>query len=175
MNYFVLDSSHIVQGYVTLSDELKDLSLHCSSSEFQYLTKDTREVLLKDKTGTVWPDFINEKGIPLVSKKMKDFLLKNGLDYLFYKKILLKTDRNSDGHEYWLALPARISCLNLEDTVIDDLFGTVEHFVINDKKVGRYEMFKLDGVTNLEIIITESLANKINEQDFVGVHILNLK
>lgn len=175
MDYFVLDSSHIVEEYITVSDELKDISLNCCASEFQYLTKDSREIILKEKTGTIWPDFIYENGIPLVSKRMKDFLVYNGIDYLFYKKIILKKDYSSEEHEYWLALPAKINCLNLENSIIDDLLGTVEHFVIDNKRVGRYEIFKLAGVTNLEIIITESLADKIKKEKFIGVYILKLK
>lgn len=172
MNFFVLDSSHIVEGYITVSDELKDISLYCNASEFQHLTKDDRTVVLKDSKGSIWPDFINERGIPLISTRFKKFLADIGIDYLFYKKIILK---QKNEQEYWLALPPRIDCLNLNDTVIDDLFGTIEHFVINEDKIGRFEIFKLAGVTNLEIVVTESLATKIKEQNFIGVHIVNLK
>ncbi len=173
MKFYVLDSSHIAEEYVSVSDELKDISLICSASEFQHLTKEPRTVELKDASGKIWPDFINENGIPLISDKMKLFLVQNGVDYLFYKKIIFR--RSKEEYVYWLALPERISCLNLDESVIDDLFGTVEHFAINEDKIGRYEIFKLKGVTNLEIIVTESLAEKIKSQKFTGVYLLNLR
>ena len=74
-------------------------------------------------------NFIYENGIPLISQKFKSFLDENKVDNLFYKKLILKTDREEK--EYYLALPPKIDCLNLENTVVDDLFGTVEHFEIN--------------------------------------------
>ena len=66
---------------------------------------------------------------------------------------------------YWLGLPPRINCLNREESEIDEILNVADEIVINDDKTGRYEMFKLAGVGNLEIVLSERIAMAIKESN----------
>ena len=129
---------------------------------------------LDEESGNLCQDFIYDRGIPLVSEKVKDFFDEYGIDYLFYKKIILKKTTVGIEEPYWLALPPRIDCLNFEESEIDTFLNSADEIVINENKIGRYEIFKLGKVTNLEIVVTENLAKKLKEKKFVGMHIYSL-
>ena len=75
---------------------------------------------------------------------------------------------------YWLALPQRINCLNRDESDIDEELNFADEIVINEDKVGRYEVFKLAGVTNLDIIITKKIAEALKKKKFIGLHINKL-
>ena len=70
-----------------------------------------------------------------------------------------------------LALPERINCLNREESEIDELLNIADEIVINENKVGRYEVFKLAGVGNLDIIISEKVKAVLQEERLIGLHI----
>ena len=169
--YFGLGSSSNVEEYLKLGSSLDAIRLPCAMSEFQYLDRKPLRAEVAEYSGTVCQDFIYERGIPLVSDRLKDFLEQCGIDYLFFKKIVLT--RTSVGMEepYWLALPPRINCLNFEQSEVDSILNAADKIVINGDRVGRYDMFKLAGVTNLEIIATERLALALRAKDFIGLHI----
>lgn len=170
-DFFVLDASDNILEYLNLGDALNEIRKPCAMSEFQYLNNDVITVELDENSGHVCQDFIYNHGIPLISEKVKDFFDEWGIDYLFYKKIILtKTDVGLE-ELYWLALPPRIHCLDMEQSEIDEFLNAADKIIINPERTGRFDIFKLAGVTNLEIIISSQLAEKIKEQDFVGIHV----
>lgn len=183
MDYYIIDASSNVEEYLKLGKDIVDkIGKACVMSEFQYLDRSVLSSELDEKSGRVCQDFIYDHGIPLVSEKLKDFFDTLGIDYLFYKKIILTKSSAGIAEPYWLALPQRINCLNFEKSAIDPYMNSVEKdgIVINDSKVGRFDIFKLGGatklgqLTNLEIIVTENLANKLKEKKFKGLHIYRI-
>lgn len=157
------------ENYIRITNELDDIKDFCRDSEFQFFTREERTVELEGTTGNEWPDFMYEKEIPLVSKRFKEFLLEeNDIDYLFYKKMILKKSTGEE-KEYWLALPPRISSFNPYKSEIDKKANRVIHFIMNSQNYCRYEIFKCANVVNEEIAVIDSLAEKIKAQDFKGV------
>jgi len=173
MKFFMLDSAHIVSEYVNIDNELDEMKYDCYASKFQGISKEPITVELKDESGDIWPDFMYESGIPLVSEKFKKFL-EEDIYYLFYKEITLKRVKKGDEKKYFLALPPRIKCLN-EKSIFDEDFGGVEHFEIDEKRIGYYNIFKCENGHNDEIILTESFAEKLKAQNFEGVYTFPLK
>lgn len=172
--YYAIGSSSNVEEYLSIGLGLADLQKPCAMSEFQHLDKDTIYIEADRESGNLCPDFIYEQGVPIISESVKSFFDSYGIDYLFYKKIILKKSDIGMEEPYWLALPPRINCLNFEKSEIDDFLNAADEIVIDSRKIGRYDIFKLSGVTNLEIIITEKLALALKKMKFVGMHIYPL-
>ena len=173
-NFFVMDAAKNIKEYLDIGDSLKIIDQFCQRSEFQFLNKKMITIEVTEDSGRVCQDFIYSHGIPLISERLKEFFDEYGIDYLFYKKVLLRKSSVGMEEVYWLALPERIKCLNVEESEIDEFLNIAEKIVINPDRVGRYEIFKLAEVGNLQIIISEKLANKIKNENFIGIHIYNL-
>lgn len=172
--FYTLEASTNVEEYVSVIEGMKKYEIHCQLSEFQFFYKDPIRVEVDKDSGKVFQDFIYDKGVPLVSDNLKKCLDDLDVDYLLYKKILLTKSKLGIEEIYWLALPYRINCLNREKSDIDEELNFADEIVINEDKVGRYEIFKLAGVTNLDIIISKNVADVLKKKKFVGLHINKL-
>lgn len=101
-----------------------------------------------------------ELGVPLISENFKKFLEEEEIYNLFYKQITLKRVKKGDEKKYWLAIPPKIKCLKV-GTVFNEVFGNVEHFEIDENRIGYYNIFRCENISNDEIIVTESFAEKL--------------
>lgn len=169
--YFILEASMNVSDYVSVKEGTKGFAKLCQMSEFQFLDSKPCTIEVDMESGSIFQDFIYEQGVPLISDKMKDCFDELGIDYLLYKKVILTKNVLGVEEIYWLALPPRIYCLNREKSEIDEILNVADEIVINDNKVGRYDIFKLAGVGNIEIIVTKKLADKLKEEQLIGLHI----
>lgn len=172
--YYSIEASTNVKEYISVKNGMKEYERNCQMSEFQFLDTNPITVEVDEDSGKVFQDFLYDKGVPIISDSLKDFLDDYGVDYLFYKKVILTKQKLGIEELYWLALPQRINCLNRDESDIDEVLNYADEIVINEDKVGRYDIFKLAGVTNLEIIISEQLAEALKTQKFVGLHINRL-
>ncbi len=173
-DYYIFESSKNVEDYVSVIDGTKEIAKACQMSEFQFFDSKTISLEVDKKSGKVFQDFLYDKGVPIISDRLKDCLDALEVDYLLYKKVLLTKKSIGVEEIYWLALPPRINCLNREESDIDETLNVADEIVINDDKVGRYEVFKLSGVGNLEIVISERVAKILMEKKFIGLHIYKI-
>ncbi len=172
--YYTLEPSTNVEEYISVKDGMKKYEKHCQMSELQFFNTDPITVEVDMDSGKVFQDFIYYRGVPIISDGLKKCFDEIGIDYLFYKKIILTKAKLGIEEIYWLALPQRINCLNREESDIDEVLNVADDIVINEDKVGRYEIFKLAGVTNLDIIISKRIADILKEKKYVGLHINQL-
>lgn len=172
--FYEISTSSLIEGYLKLGSTLEDIDGYCARSDFQYLDRRPISVEVAAESGNVCQDFIYEISTPLISERVKDFFDDFGIDYLFYKRITLTRSNVGMREPYWLALPPRIDCLDIPRSEIDEDTMNAEQIVINTSKIGRYDIFKLAGVANLEIIVTEKLAKALEEKDFKGLFIYPL-
>ena len=173
-DYYVIEASEDVKDYVSVIDSIKELEEPCQMSEFQFLDLKPISLEVDADSGKVFQDFMYDWGVPIISDRFKECLEDLGVDYLFYKKILL-TKKNLGVEEiYWLALPPRINCLNREKSDIFEVTDVAEKIVIDEDRVGRYEVFKLSDVGNLEIIISKRIADVLKTKKYIGVHIYKI-
>lgn len=173
--FFEISSSSVIEGYLQIGSSLNMIQKYCSMSEFQYLDKTPIKAELDSDSGTICQDFIYENSIPLISERLKAFFDRFGIDNLFYKKILLCQSTLGIEEPYWLALPPRIDCLDMQKCLIDPVDGSVEKIVINGRRTGRYEIFKLARVTNTEILVSQRLAEALEKENFEGLYISPLE
>ncbi len=160
---------HINSSSIFNENSLSFIRDPCWSSEFQFLNKEPVEIELSNNIIHNWPDFIFDGVVPLISERLKDVFDEHGIDYLFFKKVLLKQSHRGVKELYWLALPARINCLNESESVFDD--GCAEEkVVINPTKIGRYDIFKISSIKNPDIYVSEFLyrvLSKLKNDDVI--------
>ena len=173
-NYYVMEASSNVAEYIRIREFPEEIRLACSLSEFQYIDRSILYLELDENSGNVCQDIIYSEGVLLISEKVKNFFDSLKIDYLFYKKTVIEQSETGREEFYWLTVPFRIDCLDFEESEIDTVLESADKIVIDDDKTGRFDIFKLSGVTNFEIILTERLACKMKEQDFSGMHIYRI-
>lgn len=171
MKFFVMYAETCMEDYVVPGEEIFQLERACLNSEFQFLDKSTLTAEISDEGGLQFPDFILCGVIPLVSTEVKRVLENFGADYIFFKPIRLTAAELGRVEEFWLALPPRINCLDWERSTIEvedneflppvELIREAKKIFIDENQIGRYDIFKLAGVVNQEIIVTERLKNAL--------------
>ena len=167
MKFFVMYAETCIEDYAAPGREILQLERGCLNSEFQFLDSAPIAVEISDDSGVHFPDFILHGSIPLVSAAVKRVLENCGVDYVFYKPVQLTDSNIGEAENYWLALPPRINCLDFERSKISvedndfaapsELLREAEKIFIAENQIGRYDIFKLAGVVNQEIIVTEKL------------------
>lgn len=185
MKFFVMYAESCVEEYAVPGAEIFELERGCLTSEFQFLDKSPLSVEISDEGGVYFPDFIVEGTIPLVSTAIKKVLDKFGVDYLFYKPIQLTYSELGRAENYFLALPPRINCLDTSKSVIEveqnefilpiELIREAKKICIAENQIGRYDIFKLAGVVNQEIIVTERLKNALAAGNFENLFFYELE
>jgi len=185
LKFFVMYAETCVEEYAAPGADIFDLERGCLNSEFQFLDKSPLSVEISDEGGIEFPDFILEGSIPLISAGVKRVFEKFGVDYVFYKPIQLTYSLLGRAENYWLAVPPRIDCLDTRKSIIEvednefllptELIREAKKICIAENQIGRYDIFKLAGVVNQEIIITERLKNALAAENFENVFFYELE
>ena len=176
MKFYVMYAQSCVAEYAEPGDAINVLEKGCLQSEFQFLDRSPLDVEISEDGGTYFPDFILQNSIPLISHGIKKFFDKFQVDYVFYKPIRLTYSKLGRAENYFLALPPRINCLDTARSAIEveenefalptDLICEVKKICVAENKIGRYNIFKLAGVVNQEIIVTERLKDALAGGNF---------
>lgn len=180
MKFYGLDAAHSVEDFLQpnfRAEPFDALAIPCADSEFQFLDRKPLRIELEptvETSGIIIPDFIYERGIPLISDRFKDLLEGADVDNLFVKKIILSKSNVGWEEIFWLALPPRIDCLDLDQCEISPMLRRAQRLSIKPDRIGRYKMFKAAFVSNVDIILTEDLAETIRAEDLTGVHVFEL-
>lgn len=168
--YFLIAEDTEGSDYLFLDDDRipDDLKRGCRSSNYQFIDPNISELYASPESGDILPDFIcdGHNDVPLISERMKAVFDSLKIRFIFYQRIRIV--RRSDGlsENYWLAVPPRIDCLDLdiEKSRIDKMRNIAIQMVIDQDKVGNCEIFKISGVKNNEIIISSKLKNALEKQ-----------
>lgn len=185
MNFYVMYAQSCIAEYAEPGNEINVLKKGCWQSEFQFLDRSPLDVEISEDGGTYFPDFILQNSIPLISHGMKKIFDKFQIDYVFYKPIRLTYSELGRAENYFLALPPRINCLDTSRSVIEveenefvlptELIREAKKICIAENQIGRYDIFKLAGVVNQEIIITERLKNALVAEGFENLFFYELE
>jgi len=171
--------------YISLDSDMIPIKFEdaCFNSEFQHIfPKEKMTLELSEDSETIFPDFIYDEscGIPLISDKLKLIFDDFGIDNLVYQRIVLHQEDSGTDIECWLALPPKINCLNFKKSEFMESTGSVIEMVIDKRKVGRYDIFKVSGkssglVAGAKIIVTKRLYDYlIGEKERTGLALENV-
>ena len=181
MEIYRLVSKRKSEEYINLNREIEVLFRGCDYSEFQYLNHEPMECSVDENSGMKYPDFLQHGSIPLISSKFREILDSLHIDNLFYKPIIVNDELLGQRHQYYLALPPCIDCLdkNLSQfeviagnkyTTLPDLsiVKVIKPVIINES-IGRYKIFKISGVTSSDIYVTEDVKKSVEGKDLSNV------
>ena len=174
-----------IAEYAEPGDDINILEKGCWQSEFQFLDHSPLDVEISDDSGIYFPDIILKNSIVLISSGIKNIFDKMKTDYVFYKPIRLIYSELGRAENYFLAVPPRINCLDISRSIIEveeneftlptEILCEAKKICIAENKIGRYDIFKLAGVVNQEIIVTEKLRNALAEEDFENLFFYELE
>ena len=187
MNFYTMYAESCIEDYVQIDSGVSTLEKGCLNSEFQYLDKMPLTVETAEDGGMEFPDLIitgTAGSVPLISNKLKRLLDSLDINNLFYKQVYITISSLGYKEKYWLALPPRIKCLDLERSVIEtedneflppkELMREAKNIAIDPEAVGNYHIFKLADVVNQEIIVDEDLKDVLEKAQLKNVHFSEL-
>lgn len=160
-------------------DAFQDIRLTCMMSEFQKISTEKIQIYTSDTAGGLdFPDFYYDDAVPLFSEKVYEKMTENGVDNLFAKEITVTDRIQKKSKKYIMALPPCIDALdyNLSETeCITDGYNPLYDLrktVIDERKTGNYQIFKLSHVLDSSIYITETLKQCLKKINPDGMEII---
>lgn len=185
MKFFIMYAETCIEDYAVPGKEILQLERACLNSEFQFLDRTALSVEISDAGGLYFPDFILSGIIPLVSTAVKRVLENFNADYVFFKPIRLTVTDLGRVEDFWLALPPRINCLDWERSILEvednefalpfERMREAKKILIDENQIGCYNIFKLAGVLNQEIIVTERLKTALEVAGFENMFFSELE
>lgn len=152
--------------------------------ELQFLDQSELNLNISDQGGIDAMDVICQDGLLFVSDSFKQALDEEGIDYVYYKKANAASPQLGIYETYWLTLPPRLDCLNTEDSVFDrdwDLADGLipmlraEKVVILEKRLGRFRIFKIAGLADNDVYLTQDLYESLCHKDLDGAEYLRVQ
>lgn len=173
MMFFKLQTEHIYDEL--LYDYVRSFSEYCRKSEFQYLTHSEQQWKIPAESEFEFRDFyyINNE-VPLLSRWAWDGITSCGnTDGIFV--IPVRIYYQGEERQYYITVPSRIYCLDERKTVIRR-YGRVyqaENITFSPKETGRYDIFKIAGIDDNNIYLSQKLKYKLSEisDDFIIIKI----
>lgn len=162
---YKLHYAKLFNDFVELQeDSFKDIVTYCMNSEFQHISREPIEVYTSNKIGGLdFPDFFYDDAVPLFSMEVYHTMKSVGIDNLFTKPVNVIDKLQNRTKSYILALPPRIDAVDLKNSMYDvvvDGYNPLYEFekvVIDENKLGNYQIFKLAHALDNNIYITSSL------------------
>ncbi|MDE6849198.1 MAG: hypothetical protein K2J44_07610 [Ruminococcus sp.] len=139
----------------------QDIQFACMMSEFHKISPEKIQIYTSDTVGGLdFPDFYYDDSVPLFSEKVYRNIAENGVDNLFTKKITVTDRIQKKSQIYIMAVPPCIIDYSLSETeCITEGYNPlydVRKLVIDERKTGNYQIFKLSNVLDNSIYITEN-------------------
>ena len=165
-------SADILPEYAAIDTDSVDFRYKnaCKKCEHQHIDIKTATVINVDlESGDIYPDFIYNEGtgIPLISDRLKNILEDFEMEYVLFSKVILYHETLRKEHECWLMLPPKIECLDYEKSIIIGRAGILRKAVIDERKTGRFNIFKICDKSGLmasqKIFITEELVQYLKK------------
>lgn len=164
-------SEHIEIDILTLQPFIRA----ATQSEIQFLPPKSPMISVQttDDCGDEWPDIIVTYAdkIFLVSEQLYKVLTNQpGTEQIEWRRISVEHD--SQRVIYWLAIIPRIRASTNVQEVEDDFTDVpLEEIQIFPTDIGTFEIFKLMGIVNQTVFITEQLAQELEKHNFENVWI----
>lgn len=172
----------ILDKYIipVLNDNIRKLKSHFYRDELWMLNKNVETILIDESGGIDIPDILYYEDLLFVSDKLKTFLDKCNIDYLFYKKVFISDDIVGIEEVFWLVSIPRIDCVDFENSNVVDAddydykngivpFYNIENPIIIPSACGRYSIFRILGLTSNAVYITDILHEKLKDKGFIGL------
>lgn len=177
-NIYVIKTLSLAEEYIQLEGDISKYRIPSMKSELQYIDKNEITMGISVNGGFEVPDIISKDGITFISNRFKQAFDEEHIDYLFYKKVNIISDLFGIHETFWILIPPRIDCLDLDESKIDFNWDyenglipmfQAEKIVILKKMLGRFEVFKIAGIQDNNIYLTEKVCNKLRSLNLEGI------
>lgn len=152
-------------------------------SEYQFLDRKPVRFDISEDGGLELPDVILQENVWFISDKVKDTLDNYGVDYVFYKKAEIVCDKFGIFENYWIFVPPRIDCLDIDESDLDNEWDFHDGIIpnigfrkitISSGRIGRYEIFKIMGIDDYNIYITPHMFEVLSSKSFSGLALFKI-
>lgn len=175
MDFYILNYKSIIAEYIKLENPGKDLDDRgYYASWFQFLDDNPIEITISEKGGLEYPDYLIQDDVSLISEKFKNILDELKVKYIFFKPIFLFDEYEKTKKKYYLIVPTRIDCLDYNNSDYDEDSEYSEKIKIDSSQIGDIDIFKLKGLGNNEIILTEKVWKILDKAKLEGVYFKKL-
>ncbi len=182
---YILQTTSNTEEYILLeggfSAELRKAS---QNSQIQHVDKSEITMHVSNKRGRSIPDITYQDSIILISSRFKSILDRIGIDYVFYKKVYIVGENFGIDEVFYILIPPMVNCIDLNslpDDAAEELKNwdasrsitpmiDVDDFEILESALGRFEMFKVFGILDDDIYITDSLYEKLKKENLDGIY-----
>ncbi len=138
----------------------------CRMSQFQRISTELMDVCSSDEEGGLdFPDFYYDEAVPLFDVRLFEAMKDCGVDNLFEKRVSVTCKLSGEKHDYILGLPPRI------DAIRENIHGKPE---IDSSRLANYLIFKLSGVPDNNIYITEELKQLFDKYKPWGLGVVDV-
>lgn len=183
MEFYTLKSISNADEYIVLAGDFLKIKRPCMRSEYQFLDKKTIRLEISEDGGLEIPDVIFQDGIWFISDKIKDAFDNYGIDYVFYKKAEIVSNKFGIFENFWIMVPPRIDCLDIDESDLDNDWDFNDGLIpnmeftkisISPKLTGRFEIFKIIGINDYNIYISSGVNDLISSISASGVTTIKL-
>lgn len=177
-----LDVLSVSDKYIipVFNGSINNLKSFFFRDEIWHIDKGREVISISENGGINIPDIISCEDMILISNKLKKFLIKEGIDYIFYKEVLISDEVIGLEEIFWLVSIPRIDCIDFERSIIEDKdeydykdgivpFYNITQPVIVPENCGRYEIFRILGATSNTIYVFDRLYERLKSEKFIGI------
>ncbi len=185
MNIYIIKCLSGAEEYIQIVGDVSKIRMHIVKSEIHLLKDDVVPFEISEQGGLLVPDVLYYEGIYLFSNRVKELLDRNKADYLHWIKADIHSEKLGIKEEFWILIPPKIDCIDIDRSDIDvsgwDYSdGIVPMFEYSSLKIipgllGKYEMFKILGIRDNNIYVTDRLYEQIKAQNYDGLEFIKLQ
>lgn len=178
LEIYVLKTLSAAEEYIQIEGNITDIKIPLLKSELQYLNKEKIVFDISEEGGLEIPDALYYDGSFLVSDKFKRLLDSLNIDYIFWKPADIHSEQFGIHETFWIMVPPRIDCLDIDESVYNTKWDfqdgllpmlEVEKIIVDPKLIGRFHLFKILGVLDNNIYVTNQLVEKLKPYHLKGV------
>lgn len=185
MSIYILKSLSGAEEYIQIIGDVSKIRMNVLKSEIHLLNDDIVQFEISEQGGLVIPDILYYEGIYLLSNRVKELLDRNNADYLHWIKAKIRSKKLGFQEKFWIIIPPKIDCVDIDRSEIDvskwdysdGLIPMFEYTSLRivPKLVGRYGIFKILGIRDNNIYITDRLFEQFKSQDYDGIEFIKLQ
>lgn len=176
--FYILKSLSEAEEFIRIKGNVANIKIPVMKSEIQHLDKKRVVFDISEEGGLEIPDLICKEGIVLVSDRVKQLFDAMGIEYVFWKEADIHSERFGIHETFWIIVPPRIDCLDLDKSEWDPQWDFEEGIVpmLESKKIvirpeltGRFQIFKILGVMDNNIYVDKALYEAMNSCNYNGI------
>lgn len=185
MSIYILKCLTNAEEYIKVEGDIGKIKIPILNSEIHKLTEDKLELGISEEGGLEIPDVLYYEGILFVSNQIKELMNINNANYIFWKEVDIKSEKYGIHEKFWIMVPPRIDCIDIDRSIIDFSSwhfadGIIPVFEFSSisivkKMLGRFEVFKILGILDNNIYVTEKIYTQINFGEFEGIDFIKLQ